>query len=91
MPEHLNATYLPLATERTKNVIKHIQPGTHQTIDAIHARGHAQRIETDVWAVQHDDGVHTYYQDGPSGGVMYLGIIERVRDAIAKAKTESNT
>src|SRR5471030_1722673 len=85
---HSIARYLPLATVRTKNVVKHLRPGFHQTIDAIKAQGQNERIETDMWAVRHADGIHAYYQDGPSGGVMYLGLADQVRIAIEEAATE---
>jgi hypothetical protein len=82
------ATYIPLATERTKNVIKHIQHGASQKIDAISIGDHSERIETDLWVVEHHDGIHTYYQDGPAGSAVDLGFIDQVRIAIEEAATE---
>ena len=84
----IEATYLPLATERTKHVVRHLMPGVHQTIDAINAHGESERIETDIWAVRHADGIHTYYFDGPDGGVIYLGFADQVRVSIEEAATE---
>jgi hypothetical protein len=88
MRPHIEASYLPLATERTKHVVRHLMPGAHQTIDAIQARGEPERIEVDIWAVRHADGIHTYYFDGPKGGVIYLGFAHQVRVAIEEAPTE---
>ena len=88
MSTQTDALFIPLATERTKNVIKHLQPGSRQYIDAVSAVGSPDRIEIEIWAVEHDDGVHTYYQDGPTGGVKYLGFADKVRVAIEEAATE---
>jgi hypothetical protein len=38
--------------------------------------------------VEHHDGIHTYYQDGPAGGAVDLGFIDQVRIAIEEAATE---
>ncbi|GJJ03812.1 hypothetical protein RugamoR64_43500 [Duganella rhizosphaerae] len=88
MSEQIEAVFIPLATERTKNVIKHLQPGSRTTIDAVSALADTTRIETEIWAVEQDDGVHIYYQDGPSGGAKYLGFADKVRVAIEEAATE---
>lgn len=88
MSEHIDAVFIPLATERTKNVVKHLHPGSRQTIDAISALDQTQRIETEIWAATQEDGVHMYYEDGPTGGVKYLGFADKVRVAIEEAATE---
>ncbi len=88
MSERIAPTYIPLATERTKNVIKHIQAGAFQKIDAIGIGDRPGRIETDIWVVEHPDGIHTYYQDGPAGGAVDLGFIDLVRIAMEEAATE---
>ncbi|MBV6324384.1 hypothetical protein [Duganella violaceipulchra] len=88
MPNHIEAAYIPLATKRTKNVIKHLQPGSRQTIDAVSAQDPSDRAEVEIWTAEHDDGVHTFYQDGPNGDVKYLGFADNVRVAIEEAATE---
>ena len=88
MSEHIEAVFIPLATERTKNVIKHLQPGSRQKIDAVNPLELTKRIETDIWTVEQDDGVHIYYQDGPAGGDKYLGFADKVRVAMEEAATE---
>lgn len=88
MSVQIEAIFIPLATERTKNVVKHLQPGSRQMIDAASAIDDTNRIETDIWAVEQDDGVHIYYQDGQHGGAKYLGFADKVRVAIEEAATE---
>lgn len=82
--------YMPLATERTKNVLKHLQPGSRQIIDAVNAQDPSQRIETAIWMVEQADGLHTYFQDGAQGAAMYLGFADQVRIAIEEAATEDS-
>lgn len=88
MHVHSTATYIPLATERTKNVVKHLQPGARHTIDAVNVADAKDRIEVDAWAVDQGDGIHINYTDGTGGGVIELGYADQVRVAIEEAPTE---
>lgn len=80
--------FIPLATERTKNVVKHLAPRSHETIDAVSVLDPSQRIETTIWNVEQDDGIHTYFQEGPAGQTLHLGFADQVRIAIEEAATE---
>jgi hypothetical protein len=88
MQEQRTATYIPFATDRTKNVVKHLQPGSRQTIDAVNVDNIQDRVEVEVWAVEKDDGIHINYTDGAHGKVIELGYADQVRVAIEEASTE---
>lgn len=91
MHEQRTATYIPLATERTKNVVKHLQPGERQIIDAVNVDNDEDRIEVETWAVDKGDGIHINYTDGNTGAVIELGYADQVRVAIEEAATEEIT
>lgn len=91
MHEQRTATYIPLATERTKNVVKHLQPGERQVIDAVNVADAEDRIEVETWAVDKGDGIHINYTDGKTGAVIELGYADQVRVAIEEAATEEPT
>lgn len=82
------ATYIPLATDRTKNIVKHLQPGTRQIIDAVNVENAQDRAEVEVWAIEKDDGIHIHYTDGSQGATIELGYADQVRVAIEEAPTE---
>ena len=82
------ATYIPLATDRTKNIVKHLQPGTRQTIDAVNVENAQDRVEVEVWAIEKDDGIYIHYTDGAKGAIIELGYADQVRVAIEEAPTE---
>jgi len=85
------ATYIPLATDRTKTVVKHLQPGARQMIDAVNIKNPHDRVEVEVWAIERDDGVHIHYTDGAKGAIIELGYADQVRVAIEEAPTEETT
>lgn len=89
MIEHHTASYVPLSTERTKNVVKNLLPGMRDRIDVVSIKDHTQRAEVDAWLVAKEDGpVQFLYQDGPGGQDVRFGYADEVREAIAEAETE---
>jgi len=89
MTNHHTASYIPLSTERTKNVVKNLLPGVREKIDVVSIKDHQHRAEVDAWIVADDDGpVHFLYQDGPGGHEVQFGFADEVREAIAEAETE---
>lgn len=82
------ATYIPFATDRTKNVVKHLQPGSRQRIDVVNVDDIQDRGEAEIWAVEQDDGIHIHYTDGANGAIIELGYADQVRVAIEEAPTE---
>jgi len=91
MDAQSTATYIPLATDRTKTVVKHLQPGGRQTIDAVNIKNPQDRVEVEVWAIERDDGIHIHYTDGAKGATIELGYADQVRVAIEEAPTEETT
>ncbi|KQQ40231.1 hypothetical protein ASF61_05480 [Duganella sp. Leaf126] len=85
------AHYVPLATARTKDVVKHLQvPGERHKIDVARIGNRHQRAEVDAWLVAEADGpVHFFYQDGVDGHEVEFGFADEVREAIDEAETES--
>lgn len=88
MNEHLAAKYIPLATERTKDAVKDLGPGEKRKIDVINPKDPTDRLITDIWVIEDDEGAHFSFQDGPLGGVAYLGPADEVRIAIEEAPLE---
>lgn len=89
MIDHHTASYVPLSTERTKNVVKNLLPGMRDKIDVVSIADHARRAEVDAWLVAQADGpVRFVYQDGPDGREVQFGYADEVREAIAEAETE---
>jgi hypothetical protein len=89
MTDHHPASYVPLSTERTKNVVKNLLPGGRDKIDVVSVDDHARRAEADAWLVAQPDGpVRFMYQDGPGGRDVEFGYADEVREAIAEAETE---
>jgi hypothetical protein len=83
------ASYVPLSTERTKNVVKNLRPGMRQKIDVVNLNDQHRRAEVDAWLVADDDGpVHFIYQDGPDGPEVQFGFADEVRETIAEAETD---
>lgn len=87
MPNSVTATYIPLATDRTKNVIKHLAPGQRQKIDIANAAEPGQRLEVDAWVVEDASGVHFFFDDG-AGHAVNFGFADEVRVAMEEAPTE---
>lgn len=89
MINHHTASYIPLSTERTKNVVKNLLPGVREKIDVVSIKDPQHRAVVDAWIVADDDGpVHFLYQDGPGGHEVQFGFADEVREAIAEAETE---
>ncbi len=88
MYEHLTGKYIPLATERTKDAVKDLQPGERRKMDVINPKDATDRIITDVWVVVDAEGAHFSFQDGALGGDAYLGPADQVRIAIEEAPLE---
>jgi hypothetical protein len=89
MTEQHTASYVPLSTERTKNVVKNLLPGMRDKIDVVRVDDHTRRAEADAWLVAQPDGpVRFVYQDGPDGREVQFGYADEVREAIAEAETE---
>ena len=87
MPSSVTATYIPLATDRTKNVIKHLGPGQRQKIDVVNTAEPGDRLEVDAWVHEDSDGVHFFFHDG-AGHSVNFGFADEVRVAIEEAPTE---
>jgi len=88
MNEHIAAKYIPLATERTKDAVKDLGPGERRKIDVINPLDATDRIITDIWVVEDDEGAHFTFEDGALGGDVYLGPADQVRIAIEEAPFE---
>lgn len=90
MIDRHTAHYVPLATARTKDVVKHLlAPGERRTIDIARIDDRHHRAEVDAWIVADEDGpVHFFYQDGPGGHDVQFGFADEVREAIDEAETE---
>lgn len=84
------AHYVPLATSRTKDAVKHLlAPGERRTIDLVRIADRHQRVEAEAWIVADEDGpVHFFYQDGPDGHPVQFGFADEVREAMEEAETE---
>ena len=87
MPNSVTAAYIPLATDRTKNVIKHLAPGQRQKIDVVNAAEPKDRLEVDAWVHEDANGVHFFFQDR-AGHSVNFGFADEVRVAIEEAPTE---
>jgi hypothetical protein len=87
MPNSDTAAYIPLATDRTKNVVKHLEPGQRQKIDVVNATEPGERLEVDAWVVEDAKGVHFFFQDG-AGHAVNFGFADEVRVAMEEAPTE---
>ncbi len=87
MPTSVTAAYIPLATDRTKNVIKHLEPGQRQKIDVVNAAVPGDRLEVDAWVVEDATGVHFFFQDG-AGLAVNFGFADEVRVAMEEAPAE---
>lgn len=83
--EHLNARYIPLPTERTKDAVKDLVPGERRKIDMVNPDDPTDRIITDIWVEEDYEGAHFAILDGPVGGEAYLGPADEVRIAIDEA------
>jgi hypothetical protein len=89
MIDRHTASYLPLATERTKQAVKNLLPGGRDKIDVVSIANHAQRAVVEAWIVADEDGpVHFLYEDGPGGHDVQFGFADEVREAIDEAETE---
>lgn len=90
MIDRHTAHYVPLATARTKDVVKHLlAPGERHKIDIVRIGDRHQRAEVDAWIVADEDGpVHFFYQDGVGGHEVQFGFADEVREAIDEAETE---
>jgi hypothetical protein len=83
------ASYVPLSTERNKQVVKDLRPGTREKIDVVNASDPKDRMEVEAWIVADEDGpVHFMYQDGASGHEVEFGFADEVRELIAEAETD---
>ena len=91
MIDRHTAHYVPLATARTKDAVKHLlAPGERRTIDIARIDDHHNRAEVEAWIVADEDGpVHFFYQDGPGGHEVQFGFADEVRAAIDEAETEA--
>lgn len=85
MKDQKSAAYLPLPTERTKNVVKHLQPGMRSRIDIVNMADAGDRLEADAWVEDDGDGIRFKYQDGRAGRVVNFGYADKVRVAIEEA------
>jgi hypothetical protein len=91
MIDRHTAHYVPLATARTKDVVKHLlAPGVRQKIDIARIGDRHSRAEVDAWIVADEDSpVHFFYEDGPGGHDVQFGFADEVREAIDEAETET--
>lgn len=64
MQEQQAAVYVPLATERTKGVVREMEPGNSKLIDLINVAPPYDRKEVDAWVVVDELGGHLLYSEG---------------------------
>lgn len=79
MTDALKANYLPLATERTKHVVRHMHAGTHAIIDLINCCHPFDRKEADAWVTLDTQGLHLFYCEGGRSASMELDHEEQMR------------
>ena len=88
MANPVTAAYIPLATERTKQVVKNLRPGGREKIDLINVLNPDDRLEADAWLVEDGQGVHFRFNDGAGGHEIEFGFADQVRETIAEAPLE---
>lgn len=79
MAETFRANYIPLATERTKFVVRHLQLETFSIIDLINTRHPFDRKEADAWVVEDATGMHLIYCEGGRADSVELDYEEQMR------------
>lgn len=70
MNYHMAPTYIPLATDRTKSVVRHMQLGAHYVIDIVNTIDPDDRREADAWVSMDERGAHFRYSQGGRSGDM---------------------
>jgi hypothetical protein len=88
MLDRNSARYLPLATTRTKDVVKHLAPGERRTIDLVSLADAKDRQQGAAWLSEDSRGIHFHYQDGPGGHPVEFGFADQVRVVIEEAHEE---
>ncbi len=78
MSLHAAPTYIPLATERTKNVLKHMQLGCRYVIDLVNINDPDDRKEADAWVLMDEQGTHFRFNEGGRSGDVEWDFADQV-------------
>lgn len=79
MQEQDTAVYIPLATERTKRVVRDMQPGITTLIDLVNVGHPYDRKLAEAWVVIDGLGKHLRYSEGGRSGAVEISAKDQMR------------
>lgn len=88
MQEQNAAVYLPLATARTKRVVRNLKPGRYQIIDLINIAAPHDRKQVDAWVSRDATGIHLLYSEGGRSPAVEINYSEQMRIAAEEAASD---
>ena len=89
MQEQNAAVYLPLATARTKRVIRNLKPGSYHLIDLINIAAPHDRKQVDAWASEDATGIHLLYSEGGRSPAIEIDYSEQLRITVEEAASDA--
>jgi hypothetical protein len=88
MQEQHAAVYRPLATARTKRVVRNLAPGGYHTIDLINVAPPHDRKQVDAWAEDGASGMQLLYCEGGRCPAIEITSEEQMRIEVECAASD---